>query len=112
MGERPWSVVPDGVVVAVRLTPKGGRDAIDGVERLTDGRMVLKARVRAAPSEGEANAALVRLLARALGVPGSRVEIVAGHAARTKRLHVAGDAPRLVAALDELTPAPARRTGG
>ncbi len=112
MGERPWSVVPDGVVVAVRLTPKGGRDAIDGVERLTDGRMVLKARVRAAASEGEANAALVRLLARALGVPGSRVEIVAGRAARTKRLRVAGDAPRLVAALDELLPAPARRTGG
>jgi len=45
-------------VVSVRLTPKGGRDSIDGVDTLADGTAVLKARVRAAPSEGEANAAL------------------------------------------------------
>ena len=49
----------DGIVLAVRLTPKGGRDSIDGVDTLADGTVVLKARVRAAPSEGEANAALV-----------------------------------------------------
>ena len=53
-------MAPDGVVVTVRLTPKGGRDAIDGIETLADGRAVLKVRVRAAPSEGEANAALCR----------------------------------------------------
>ena len=45
----------------VRLTPKGGRDAIDGIEELADGQCVLKARVRAAPSEGEANDALILL---------------------------------------------------
>ena len=54
-------------VLDVRLTPRGGRDAIEGVEQLADGRAVLKARVRAAPSEGEANAALCRLIADALG---------------------------------------------
>ena len=59
----PWSAVADGIVVAVRLTPKGGRDAIDGEARLSDGQTVLAARVRTPPREGEANAALVRLIA-------------------------------------------------
>jgi len=49
MGERAWSAAADGIVIAVRLTPKGGRDALDGMARLSDGQMVLKARVRAAP---------------------------------------------------------------
>src|SRR5690606_10461317 len=56
---RPWTISPEGLVVAVRLTPRGGRDAIDGVERRADGQWVLKARVRAAATEGEANAALI-----------------------------------------------------
>ena len=47
----------------VWLTPRGGRDAIDGIEQRADGQCVLKARVRAAAIEGEANAALVALLA-------------------------------------------------
>ena len=64
--ERPWLASADGVTLAVRLTPKGGRDAIAGIERLADGRAVLKVRVRAAASEGEANAALIELVAKAL----------------------------------------------
>ena len=68
-GEWPWVVAANGVTLMVRLTPKGGRDAIDGIERLADGSVVLKARVSAAPSEGEANAALMRLIAKAVGVP-------------------------------------------
>ena len=67
-----------GVALAVRLTPKGGRDAIDGIELLADGRAVLKARVRAAPAEGEANDALVRLIAKTMGVPPRDVVLVAG----------------------------------
>ncbi len=49
---RPWSAVAGGIALSVRLTPKGGRDGIDGIEILADGRPVLKVRVRAAPSEG------------------------------------------------------------
>ena len=67
----------DGVVVIVRLTPRGGRDAIDGVAQLADGRSVLKVRVRAAASEGEANAALMKLIAKTLGVAGRDVSLVA-----------------------------------
>jgi len=88
-------------MVTVRLTPKGGRDAIDGIESLSDGRPVLKARVRAAPSEGEANDALCRLIAKAAGVPPRDVVLVAGASARVKRLAIAGDGPTLIAALEK-----------
>ena len=47
---RPWLVEPDGLVLTVRLTPKGGRDGVDGIEARADGRCVLKVRVRAAAS--------------------------------------------------------------
>ena len=53
-GDRPWVVSADGLIVTVRLTPKAGRDSIDGIVHLSDGRTVLKARVSAAPSDGEA----------------------------------------------------------
>src|SRR5690606_28251501 len=55
--------------IAVRLTPRGGADRLDGWDRDTDGRPVLKARVRAAPTEGQANAALIVLIARTLKIP-------------------------------------------
>ena len=99
---RPWSVTSGGIALAVRLTPKGGRDAIDGIDTLTDGRAVLKARVRAAPSEGEANDALCRLVAKAVGVPPRDVALVAGASARIKRLIIAGDGPTLIAALEKI----------
>ena len=86
----------------MRLTPKGGRDEIDGVETLSDGRTVLKARVRAAPSEGEANAALVRLIAKSLAVPARDVTLTAGATSRVKRLAIAGDGPALAAALEKI----------
>ena len=101
-GRAAWSAQPDGLIVTVRLTPKGGRDAIDGIETLSDGSTVLKARVRAAPFEGEANAALGRLLAKALGVPPGRAEIVGGATARIKRVKIAGEASALAAALEKI----------
>ena len=70
--------------MAVRLTPKGGRDAIDGAETLSNGHEVLKARVRAAPSEGEANEALCRLI----GTDGAVISAAAFHQA-TADVHVA-----------------------
>ena len=49
MAREPWTAAADGIFVDVRLTPRGGRDAIEGIESRADGRAVLKARVRAAP---------------------------------------------------------------
>ena len=105
MPRRPWVATVDGVVITVRLTPKGGRDAVEGIETRADGTAVLKVRVRAAPTEGEANAALCQLLAKALGVPPSRVEVVGGATSRVKRVKIVGDAAALSATLENLSPA-------
>ena len=86
-------------MVTVRLTPRGGRDLIEGVETRGDGRCVLKARVRAAATEGEANDALTHLLARAAGVAPRAVRLVGGATSRIKRLHVGGDTGAIAAAL-------------
>jgi hypothetical protein len=82
----------------VRATPRAGQDAIAGVERLSDGSVVVKARVRAAPEDGAANAALARLIARAAAVPPSAVSLVRGGAARLKTFRLAGDSAALAAA--------------
>ena len=97
--DRPWSACADGLVVTVRLTPRGGRDLVEGVETRADGQCVLKARVRAAATEGEANDALTRLIARAAGVAPNAVRLIGGATARIKRLHVGGDPGTITAAL-------------
>jgi uncharacterized protein YggU (UPF0235/DUF167 family) len=95
--------VAGGLAVSVRLTPKGGRDAIDGIELLADGRAVLKARVRAVASEGMANAALIQLIANVLDIAPRRVRLAAGAAARIKRLMIEGDSAALAVALEKIT---------
>ena len=102
MAAAPWLLIADGLSLVVRLTPRGGRNAIEGMEILPDGRVVLKVRVQAAPSEGEANAALSKLIAKAVGVPPRDVSLVAGATARIKRLVISGDGPTLVAALEKI----------
>jgi uncharacterized protein YggU (UPF0235/DUF167 family) len=105
MGARPWSATASGVALVVRLTPKGGRDGIDGIDSLADGRSVLKARVRVAPSDGEANAALVKMIAKALDIPARSVVVIGGATARLKRIAIDGDAAALIARLEKLTAA-------
>jgi uncharacterized protein YggU (UPF0235/DUF167 family) len=100
--QQPWAVTPSGLSITIRLTPKGGRDALDGIETLSDGRTVLTARVRAAPTEGEANAALVLLLAKMLDVPRRAVTLAAGETSRIKRIAIEGDGAALAARLQHL----------
>jgi len=102
VAQEPWTTAADGVLVDVRLTPRGGRDALEGIESRADGRAVLRARVRAAPFEGEANDALCRLLARALDVAPRDVTIATGATARVKRVQIKGQASAIVAALQKL----------
>jgi uncharacterized protein YggU (UPF0235/DUF167 family) len=72
----PWRIRPEGLEVRVRATPRGGRDAIDGVRRL---------------------------LAKALRLPASAVSLEAGASARLKTFLIAGDGAALAAQLAILT---------
>lgn len=74
------------VRLLVRLTPRGGRDAVEGF----DLGGTLRVRVAAAPVDGAANAALMRLLAKQLGIGRSSVQLVAGGQSRVKTIEVEG----------------------
>ncbi len=87
----PWRYSTQGISVALRVTPRGGRDDIDGIETLADGRAVVKVRVRAIADGGQANRAVTELLAKALGVPKARVRILSGTTSRLKQVAVDGD---------------------
>lgn len=102
MAGAPWRIEPEGVVIAVRLTPGAPRDRLAGTEMLADGRMVLKARVRAVPEKGKANKALEALLAEALGVAPSAVTVLAGRTSRLKSVAVSGEAEALLPRLADL----------
>jgi hypothetical protein len=99
----PWRYSTQGVSVALRVTPRGGRDDIDGIETLADGRTVLKLRVRAIAESGEANRAVMELMAKALGVPKARVRILSGTTSRLKQIAIDGEPAKLGDALRKLT---------
>lgn len=103
--DAPWHEGKAGLVLLVRLTPKGGRDALEGETILSDGRRALQARVRAVPEKGAANRALIALLAAAAGRPKSAVGIVSGETARLKEIAIEGDAAEIAARLAALVTA-------
>jgi uncharacterized protein YggU (UPF0235/DUF167 family) len=76
--------------LAVRVTPRGGRDAVIGWARDAAGRPVLKLRVAAAAADGAANAAVLALLAKTLGRPRSALRLTRGAAARLKQVEIEG----------------------
>ena len=89
---------PDGAVIPVRVIPRAGRTSVAGVRG-----GALLVRLAAAPVDGAANDALVRLLAETFDVPRSRVALVSGECSRDKRIRVAGlaagDVERRLAAI-------------
>ena len=97
MTATPFRRSAGGATLAVRLTPRAARNAIEGVAGAH-----LKARVRAVPEDGRANAALVELVAAELHVPKSTVSLAAGKTARLKTLHIAGDGAALQRKFEDL----------
>ncbi len=92
MSQLPVKTIPGGLEIAIRLTPTGGRDRIEGVAN-HDGQPCLKVRVSAPPVDGAANRALVAFLAKSLGVPRSSVTFISGEKSRIKRLRITGHVP-------------------
>lgn len=89
-GSSIWRAIPSGIALRVRLTPRSQRDSIEGLEDTAEG-PALKARVRAIPESGAANAALERLVADWLGVPKSTVAVTAGGKSRLKTVAITGN---------------------
>lgn len=85
-GLSAWRPSDDGIHIAVRVTPRGGREALGPgtVEHFA-------ARISAPPVDGAANAALLALVAREFGVAKRSVTLTGGATARLKRLHITGD---------------------
>lgn len=98
MTSAPWRIVTDGVVLSVRVTPKAGRDRVNGLTTLADGGLAIRATVTAAPENGKANAALMRLLAKTWRLPRSAFAVTGGATGRLKRVTITGDGQ----ALDEM----------
>ncbi|PIW30164.1 MAG: hypothetical protein COW29_04700 [Rhodobacterales bacterium CG15_BIG_FIL_POST_REV_8_21_14_020_59_13] len=95
---------PDGFHLPVRLTPNARRDSLDGWDTDADGQAVLRVHVRAIPENGKANTALVKLLAKRLGIGKTRVNVTRGQTSRIKTVSVdcdADEADMLIAKLTE-----------
>jgi len=101
----PWRYSTQGISVALRVTPRGGRDGIDGIVTLANGRTVVKVRVRTIAEGGEANRAVIALLSEALGVARGKVRILSGPTSRLKQIAVDGDPAELGERLRKLTAA-------
>ncbi|EKS30331.1 DUF167 domain-containing protein [Afipia felis] len=99
----PWRYAAHGVMVSVRVTPRGGRDAVDGIEQLANGKSVVKVRVRVAAEGGEANRAVTELFAEVLRVPKSKVRVASGVTSRIKQIAIDGDPKQLGEALKAST---------
>jgi uncharacterized protein YggU (UPF0235/DUF167 family) len=96
----PFRPAHAGVAVAVRLTPKAARDAVEAPRPAADGSLRLVVKVTAAPERGKANQALLRLLARTWHLPASRLALVAGASDRNKTVRLAGAPEALMAKLE------------
>ena len=87
----PVTARADGVTVALRLTPKAAANRIQGLAEEAGGGVVLKVAVTAPPEKGKANAALIKLLAKAWSLPKTSLTVISGATDRNKVLHIDGD---------------------
>ena len=97
----PFRLGRHGATLAVRVTAKAARDRVLGLSDTAGGGVALRLAVHAAPRDGEANDALIRLLACHFGLRRSDLRVVAGAGGRHKLVHVAGDPAELGSRLEQ-----------
>lgn len=102
MTARPYRGERDSLILHLRVTPNAGADRIEGIEARDDGTAVLRVRVAAVPDKGKANAAVIALLAKQLGIPKSAITLATGDASRLKSFRLSGDPDALAAAIEAL----------
>jgi uncharacterized protein (TIGR00251 family) len=96
----PFSVIPTGLRLCVRLTPRASRNGVDGLIAGADGNLMLQLRLAAPPVEGAANKALVAYLADTLGLRKSAIRIVSGEKSRIKLMELDGEGTALLAQVE------------
>ncbi len=95
----PFAATDGGVRVRLKVTPRARRAGIAGLVSDADGSLRLKVAVAAAAADGQANAAVLALLADEWRFPRSTLAIQAGVADRRKTVRITGDAAALLASL-------------
>lgn len=95
MRAKPFTVVEGGVRLAVRVSPRGSKNAVEGLVTGADGKSALAVRLTAPPVEGAANEALIAFLAERLDLRKKDIAIRRGETGRLKILHLSGDATSL-----------------
>lgn len=83
-----------GVLLFIHLTPNAAKDEFLGIIEF-HGKTCLKAKIRAVPEKGKANSALCKFIAKSLGLPKSRLEVISGHTSRLKTILVCGDGNKI-----------------
>lgn len=78
----------DGVEIHIRATPNARVEKIDGFENRDDGNQYLKVKIRAIPEDGAANESIIKIIAKALKIPKSDIELKSGQKGRIKCLLV------------------------
>src|SRR3546814_2642682 len=89
-------------LLALKVTPRANREAVEGLTDTGGGKMALAVRVGAAPSEGAANEAVLKLITRTLDLPPRSASLVSGASARLKQVRLEGPAEMIVARLEAL----------
>lgn len=103
----PWRVVPTGIVLRVRATPRSQANAIKGIVELagsgSEDCSALSVSTTAAPDRGAANDAILVTLAKALGIQKSSLRVAAGATGRIKRVEIiSSDTAALVCRLEQM----------
>jgi uncharacterized protein len=97
-----FNLTPDGALLFVRASPGAAKDEITGLWQGARDERRLAVKVAAPPDKGKANAAIIKLLAKALGVPKSTLSVSTGETARLKTIMITGDPASLEQALRRL----------